>query len=138
MRSEARCVVGILFGPAADNKIEYFHQIPEAVSRIPGECLVVPMHHIFGSEYYSMLAPAIAEVAVQPYIAMTTEDMELLSVVEDDLVEMICKEGTIQLPAKRIASLPPGLAGIPYGLAGLKWVDLPARCRITKAKNKNE
>ena len=41
-----------------------------------GGWLIIPVYHIFGSEELSVLAPAIAERAPQPYLAMNPDDAD--------------------------------------------------------------
>ena len=45
-----------------------------SVSRAGGRWLVVPLHHIFGSEELSALAPGSRELAPQPYAGICTRD----------------------------------------------------------------
>ncbi len=84
-----------------------------------------------------MFSPPVAELAAQPYLALTDEDVELLKVADGDMVTLLCKEGPVELPVKKVNSIPAGVAGLPCGLAGLKWIDMPASCRIEPAEKKS-
>ena len=50
--------------PAPANGQTYFSAIPAAFEPREGEWLLVPIHHIFGSDELSLAAPGIAELAV--------------------------------------------------------------------------
>ena len=56
--------------PAPPNGQSYFSGIPAAFELRAGECLLVPMHHIFGSDELSLSAPGIAAVAPKPHVAV--------------------------------------------------------------------
>ena len=99
-----------------------------------GEWLIVPFHHIFGSEELSVLSPGIASRAPAPYVALGPEDFSALELAENQTVELVCGDGRFQLPARLEPTLPRGLAGVPRGLP-----DLPGpgpgpagHCRIAK------
>jgi NADH-quinone oxidoreductase subunit G len=50
----------------------YFSAIPAAFEPRDGEWLLVPIHHIFGSDELSLSAPGIAELAAKPHVAMNS------------------------------------------------------------------
>ena len=58
--------------PAPLNGQTYFTSIPAAFEPREGEWLLVPIHHIFGSDELSLAAPGIAELAAQPHVAVNT------------------------------------------------------------------
>src|SRR5579863_4508428 len=49
---------------------------PETFTARPDERLLVPLHHIFGSEELSADAPAVAELAPKSYVALNNNDRE--------------------------------------------------------------
>jgi NADH-quinone oxidoreductase subunit G len=94
----------------------------------PGEWLFAPLHHIFGSEELSMRAPAVASLAPAPYVA-----------VRDGFdpgteVEVECGGTALRLPVRLLPELPEGVAGLPSGLPGLPFLELPAWGRIRRAR----
>jgi NADH-quinone oxidoreductase subunit G len=110
---------------------QYFTKVPRPAGHKAKEWTVVPLYHIFGSEEWSMLSPAIAELAPRPYVALNSEDMKHLKVAEEDMVTLIWNEERLYLPVKREDSLTKGVAGLPFGLPKIKWIDFDARYRIT-------
>ena len=52
----------------------YFTAVPPAFARRDAEWLIVPIEHIFGSEELSLQAPAVAELAPGPYLALNAAD----------------------------------------------------------------
>ena len=105
----------------------YFHEIPEAFEgkSDQDEFLIVPVHHIFGSEELSSLASAIADRAPQPYLALNNEDAGRLGIDEGEDVDFLLAGEEHRLPARRLSSLPAGVAGLPAGVQGLQGVSLP-------------
>jgi NADH-quinone oxidoreductase subunit G len=91
-----------------------------------GEWLVVPLHHVFGSEELSALSRGVAELAPKPYLALRPEDLERLGAAEGDEIELALNGATLRLPAKSAPGLARGLAGLPVGLPGMPAVSLPA------------
>jgi NADH-quinone oxidoreductase subunit G len=120
-----------LVEPHSGAQPDFFGTIPPAFAPRDGELLLVPLFHIFGSEPLSMLSPGIAELAPKPYVALPPEDAARLSIAEGDAVRIVKDGVTLELPAKIMASLPRGLAGLPDGLPGMEHVGLPAGCAIT-------
>jgi NADH-quinone oxidoreductase subunit G len=115
--------------------------VPAAFQARAGHWLVVPAHHIFGSEELSVLAPGIAELAPQPYLGLNPADAESLGTDEEGLIDIVLGQGTRRLPVKIVASLPVGLAALPAGLPGLEWAAQPVWAELKspspgKAKGK--
>jgi NADH-quinone oxidoreductase subunit G len=114
-----------LIEPKQDAKIAFFDKIPEAYTQRDGEWLVVPVHRIFGSEEQSALAPAIAERAPQPFLAMNPEDASALMVDEGQELELSLDGATFLLAVRLYPSLTGGVVGFPAGLTDMPFVDLP-------------
>jgi NADH-quinone oxidoreductase subunit G len=114
-----------LVEPAATDRMSYFARVPAAFSPQDGEWLVVPLYHIFGSEELSLLAPGIAELAPEPYVALNPEDLQRLQVSEGQAVSLFVGEVEHRLPVRLEPSLPPGVAGLMAGLPGLPASALP-------------
>ena len=95
----------------------------------------MPFHHIFGSEPFSALAPGIAELAPEPYLALSASDAARLRVGLGDSLVLRLAGREYDLRAKIQAELPEGVAGLPAGLHGLAQVQLPAWGRCAAAPN---
>jgi NADH-quinone oxidoreductase subunit G len=115
-----------LLEPHSGRDIVYFHDVPEAFHLQPGELLVIPLYHIFGSEELSRLSGGITELMPQTYLGINPHDMKYLEIPEGAEVEIMIRETAFGIRAKRIETLPKGILGLPVGLPGLQVVVLPA------------
>ncbi|HTJ54731.1 MAG TPA: molybdopterin-dependent oxidoreductase, partial [Nitrosospira sp.] len=151
-----------LIEPAPGKKTAYFENIPAGFEPRAGEWLLLPLHHIFGSEELSVLAPNIAELSAGPYLALNPGDASDLGLTAGDEVQLrlrpqpdIAADGSIdavanpaadpaadpaaeayRLPLRFKPELLHGTAGLPVGLAGmgnLAGVALPAWGELKKA-----
>jgi len=102
----------------------FFDQIPPPFQARDGEWLLTPVYHIFGSEELSRLAPGIAQLSPQPYVALNPEDAGQFGGEVDLLGQRIS--------LVRIADLPRGLAGVPVGIPPFAGLDLPMWSRISR------
>ena len=143
-----------LIEPHAGKKTAYFENIPAGFEPRAGEWLLLPLHHIFGSEELSALAPDIAELSAEPYLALNPGDASDLGLTAGDEVQLRLRPSRIsrqmaQLmpwlnPAAEVYRLPlrfkpellHGTAGLPVGLPGmgnLAGIALPAWGELKKA-----
>lgn len=91
-----------------------------------GECLVVPMHHIFGSEELSAHSPPLAKRMPAPYLAINSEDVKNLKIEESNKMVKLTLDGKkYRLPVKVMSGLPRGVVGFPVGFPDSCWVNLP-------------
>jgi NADH-quinone oxidoreductase subunit G len=107
--------------------IRYFERIPAAFRPQNDQWLIVPIHHIFGSEELSILTPGIEELAPEPYLAIQPEDAERLQAEEGQEVALDIEGVICSLPVKIMPTLPRGIAGLPVGLPGLPGVTRPEK-----------
>ncbi len=121
-----------LIEPAADAKPAYDGSAPAVQSRPEGKWLAVPLYHIFGSEELSILSPAVAERAAQPYLALHPDDAAALQLAEGAHAEVRIDGAAHRLPVKFAEDLARGLAGIPAGLPQTGSLQLPAWSEIAK------
>ncbi|MCU0305000.1 MAG: NADH-quinone oxidoreductase subunit NuoG [Thermoanaerobaculales bacterium] len=107
----------------------YYPPCDEPVPRY-GEWLLVPLHHLFGSEPRSMESPGVAERAPAPYLGLNDDDADRLRVDPGDMVTVEIDSRAFELPFRLVDGLPSGCAGLPEGLpaiAGLppgRWARL--------------
>lgn len=123
-----------LIEPSHDTDPAYCTDVPAAFHRRSGEWLVAPLHHIFGSEEQSNSAPAVAELAPKPYVALNETDAREIGAAAGDLVEVGLDGGWQHMPLRVEPALPSGVAGIPVGLPGTPALDQPVWSRISKHK----
>ena len=103
----------------------YFSAPQKAFEARTDEWLLVPLYHVFGSEELSAQAPAIAQLAPGPYIALSAADAAGMQLEEGAHVE-VKLNGTMQrLPVMVRQGLPKGVVGVPAGLLSLEGAGLP-------------
>lgn len=107
--------------------------IPEVFAAKPDERLLVPLYHIFGSEELTHEAPAVAELAPKPYLAISAADAADLRVGDGEEAAVTVNGAALRLPVRVRTELPAGVAGLPVGLQGSETLELPAWGKITKA-----
>jgi NADH-quinone oxidoreductase subunit G len=105
--------------------------VPPPFTPEPGEWLVVPLHHIFGSDELSALAPAVAGRVPAPYLALGEADAAALFAAGGGYARLDWGGVRARLPIRRLAGLPHGVAGLPVGLPGLPGILPPFTARIT-------
>ncbi|MCC6343572.1 MAG: NADH-quinone oxidoreductase subunit NuoG [Bryobacterales bacterium] len=116
---------GVRILEAGEGTPRYFEDIPAAFEPRAEEWLVVPLHHIFGSEELSRHAPAVSQLAPPPYIALNPEDAARFG----DEAELLGQ----RFPLKRLAELPRGVAGVPAGVPPFAGLEFPMWSRILQA-----
>jgi NADH-quinone oxidoreductase subunit G len=117
-----------LFDPAVQETAaagSYFSTAPPPFEPRQGEWFLTPIHHIFGSDELSLSAPAIAELAVKPYVAVNADDFS-----EGEEVELSCCGSSFRLPVRIQPELPRGVAAVPAGLPPLAGIAFPAWAKI--------
>jgi NADH-quinone oxidoreductase subunit G len=107
-------------------EFRFFEQPPPPFETRQDEWLVVPCHHIFGSEELSRSARAIVELSPEPYVALNPEDASSLG----KEVELFGH----RLPVKIAPGLSKGLAGVPAGVPPFAGLDLPVWSRISRVR----
>jgi NADH-quinone oxidoreductase subunit G len=121
----------------ADSKIEvsYFQEVPEMFRPDSGKLLVLPLYHIFGSEEFSAVSPAIAELAPKPYLGLRPEDIDGLKIRGGEEAVLTLNDRVMHLPIKVIDTLPVGAAALPFGLPGLQDIFLPSWGKVSRFRN---
>ncbi|HTJ53568.1 MAG TPA: NADH-quinone oxidoreductase subunit NuoG [Cyclobacteriaceae bacterium] len=115
-----------LLEPVQGAKVNYFKSVPEAFRTMKEHLLIIPLHHIFGSDEASAFSPPVIERIPKPYVLVNDKDAVALSVIENHLLAFEIEEQYYELPVKISARMPEGVAGVPYGLPGVPFADLPA------------
>jgi NADH-quinone oxidoreductase subunit G len=110
----------------------FFNAIPEDFMPLRDHLFLVPLYHIFGSEELSMRAPAIAQRAPDPYVALNPAEALGLGLGAGDLLQFALDGQHYQLPVVLLGALAPGIAGLPQGLPGVPYAGLPAWALILK------
>ncbi|MEI6725603.1 MAG: molybdopterin-dependent oxidoreductase, partial [Actinomycetes bacterium] len=105
---------------------------PPAFAARPDEFLLLPLHHIYGSDDRSMYTPGVLERAPAPYIALCQADADRLELAAGDWLELWQPWMDVRAPFRLLPSLPEGVAGVPTGLPGTPFVSLPGRGRLAR------
>ena len=125
-----------LIEPSPDAQAAYFREVPARHRPEEGKWLFIALHHIFGSEELSALAPGVAELRPEPFVALNPEDASALAIPEGGGAKVEVEVGglTQYFTVRIIPSLPRFVAGLPVGLPGAPVLALPAQGRIVKEK----
>jgi len=120
-----------LFDHGSNGDHQYFGELPEAFKQRPGEWLLIPMYHLFGSEPLSLETPGIAEQAPQPYVVIGPDDCQDLGVENGDTLAVELDGQVHHLPLKLGVGLAQGCAGVPSGLPGFPTLANPQWVKLT-------
>jgi len=115
-----------LLEPDEDAPVAFF-AVPPSPGKVtePGKVLVVPLYHVFGSEELSAIAPGIARLSPEPYLALNPTDAGNNGLQDTQPAGIVLNGREIDLPLHLDPSLPAGVAGMPAGLSGLPGITLP-------------
>jgi NADH-quinone oxidoreductase subunit G len=116
-----------LIEPSSSTALAYFKEIPAQFEARASEWLIVARHHFFGSEELSLRAPAIAELAAKPYVAVSAGEF-----AEASEVEVRFDDVTVRLPVRFQPDLPAGIATISAGMPPAAGMKLPAWGKIVR------
>lgn len=119
-----------LIEPSQESGWQYFSEIPAQFKARPGEWLLIPIFHIFGSEELSRHAPGIAQLLPPPYVALNSCEASQLGVKTGDLMKVVLEDAALALEVALRDDLPSGVAGLPAGLPPLEGVGLPAFLKL--------
>jgi NADH-quinone oxidoreductase subunit G len=89
------------------------------------EWIAVPLHHLFGSEELSALAPAVAERAPAPHATLHPDDAKELGLAEGDQLEIGIGDLRWQLPV-RLLPMARRVIGVSVGMVPAIGASLPA------------
>lgn len=115
-----------LIEPHANGAPNYFTDLPEVFMPLKDHLWLVFLHHIFGSEELSARAKAVRERVPERYVLVNREDAAELKLSAGSSLAFEVNRQLYDLPVVISGSIPKGVAGMPYGLPGLPFVDLPA------------
>ncbi len=117
----------LLIRPGEPHGALHSAQAPAAFTPRNGELLVVPSHHIFGSEELSAGAEGIREAAPAPAIALNPADAARLGLRAGDAARVTIGDVATTLAAQVHDALLPGIATMPASS------ELPAWAKVARA-----
>jgi NADH-quinone oxidoreductase subunit G len=115
-----------LIEPQGNLSAKYFTDLPEIFIPLQDHLWMVALHHIFGSEELSARATAVSKRVPESYVMINVQDAMELNLQPGTLLKFEVNRQPYQLPVQISAFIPKGIAGMPYGLPGLPFIDLPA------------
>ncbi|QMU31538.1 NADH-quinone oxidoreductase subunit NuoG [Adhaeribacter radiodurans] len=127
-----------LIEPEQRNVPHYFTAVPENFQSLPDHLFLVPLYHIFGSEELSILSPGVAQRIPDPYLALSPADALALGLKEGEPLRFQLNKQTHQLPIKLNHTLTKGTAGLPKGLPGVPFAELPTWAVILKTESESK
>lgn len=105
-----------LLEPAAGARPPHFKQVPPPFAARGDAVLVVPLHHIFGSDELSAWAPAVRARFPEPYLGLSAAAAERAGVAAGSVVELALGDRRLRLPVRIVPGMPEGVVGLPVGL----------------------
>jgi NADH-quinone oxidoreductase subunit G len=114
-----------LIEPSSDSSWQYCSRIPAPFKLKPGEWLLVPIFHIFGSEELSRHAQGISQLVPRPYLALNPAEASQLGVNAGEQIKVTVEDSQFELEVVLRVDLPRGVAGLPAGLPPLEGLVLP-------------
>jgi NADH-quinone oxidoreductase subunit G len=116
---------GIRLIEPREGRAGYCYEMPPPFEAPPGEWLIVPIPHIFGSEELSRQAPGVAELAPRPYIALNAQEASAFGEEVECLGQRVTVKVAPELPAR--------IAGVPAGVPPFAGLEFPLCAGISKA-----
>ena len=117
----------------SQNDFSFFNPNQGSFKEKEDEFFFLPVYHIFGSDELSNMSPAIQERIPNPYILLNGDVMEEKNIIEGDLLELDFGNEKLKLPVKSNNKIPQKIAGLPKGLPGFPFINLPAWGKIGAA-----
>jgi NADH-quinone oxidoreductase subunit G len=115
-----------LIEPSPKPSWRYSSMVPAAFRTLPGEWLLVPIFHIFGSEELSRYAQGVSQLVPRPYLALNPVEASLLGVKAGEQLKVTVEGGQFEFEVVVRADLPRGVAGLPAGISSVEGMMLPA------------
>ena len=106
--------------------VQFSTAVPQKFIPLEGHLYMLPLHHIFGSEELSNQSPAIMERIPEAYVALNAADAVRMKLDEGQPLSFSIEGQIYQLPVKTSHTIPSGTAGLPSGLPGVSFAELPA------------
>lgn len=108
----------------------YYQESEEGLSADEGSLLLLPVHHLFGTERTSTLSAPAAGRIPQPYLGLSAADAKSAGAAEGDLVHLTIGGAPRPLRVRVVSGLVAGIALVPAGLPGEGFVPLPSRGKL--------
>ncbi|HKJ41874.1 MAG TPA: molybdopterin-dependent oxidoreductase, partial [Sunxiuqinia sp.] len=100
-----------------------------------GSWNVIPLYQIFGSEELSSKSEAVSKRVPEPYLAISASEAEQNNLKPDSEVTLQIHGQSLRLSLKVKAQMPDRTIGLPVGLPGLPFIELPTTGKIKEVNN---
>ena len=120
-----------LIEPPETVRCGYAPEAPAQFVSRDGEWLIIPAHHVFGSEELSVLSPEIRQMTVEPYLGINPESASAMGLHSGSPARLEMENVSVVLPIRIVSELAQSLAVLPVGLPAMEYYDLPAWGTIT-------
>ncbi|MCX2741223.1 NADH-quinone oxidoreductase subunit NuoG [Pontibacter anaerobius] len=111
---------------APDGTLPFSEAVPQKFIPLEGHLYMLPLHHTFGSEELSNQSASIMERIPEPYVKINAADAIRMKLDEGQHLSFSIEGQIYQLPVKLSQTIPSGTAGMPNGLPGVPFAELPA------------
>lgn len=116
-----------------DNPVRsYFKADTGSVELQKGECRLVPVYQIFGSEELSSASATLAKRIPEPFVYLNPEDAKALDVNENEFIQLVASKIVLKIKVKIEESIGPGIAGLAVGLPGMPFMEVPGSGKLSK------
>jgi NADH-quinone oxidoreductase subunit G len=95
--------------------------------------LLLPQHHVFGSEELSARAPSVAELIAPASLSLSASDAGTLGLTQDAAADLTIGTETLRLGVNIVADLPSGIATVSAGWPQTAWISGPVRATLRHA-----
>lgn len=121
-----------LIEPTQKHKNSYFNINTQDVKLQKKEWQIIPVYQVFGSEELSSAGSSLTQRIAEPIVYLNQKDAEILSIKDDDLIQLEIAKSKLTLKVKIENSLQQGLAGLSVNLPGMPFIDLPGHGKFVK------
>ncbi|MGO9308280.1 MAG: NADH-quinone oxidoreductase subunit NuoG [Spirochaetia bacterium] len=121
-----------LFEPPAGAAGSWFPPAAAAPAARDETLLLVPRHHVFGSEELSSLSPGIALRTAPAAVAMSRTECEKRGLQQGDRARLTVDGVDVEM-AVAVSDMPDGVASVPPGVPGMPVLSLPGRATVSAA-----
>lgn len=112
-------------------------KIPNAFVSEESRWLIVPRHHIFGSDELSARADAIAELISLPRLFLNDNDARKLDVQSGSSITIAMDSGVVILLVALAPELPAGIAAMSAGLPETTGISLPVLAYLRRMETES-
>jgi NADH-quinone oxidoreductase subunit G len=108
--------------------------MPEVTERADGAFMLLPQHHVFGSEELSARAPAVAELIFAPALSMDAVEARARGLQQGAAAEISVGDEKLRLSVNIVTDLAADTALFGAGWPQTAWLSGPVRATLRRAE----